>query len=230
MTKILDASNISWGFLDKEGSICCGRPLLLAGQLESARALIDKNASIINSSGSKILVTSCPICYKAFKEEYKLDIEVLHHSQFILRLIEEKKIFVNKSVQSYVYHDPCELGRNSGIYSEPRKIINHSAHLINSALEKEKSLCCGGSIGNILLTSAQKMQIASEVFHEIDSEKADALITGCPLCKRTFSSVTEKPVLDIAQLVASNLIKTLGAETKGISKKKTDIEVYSRTL
>jgi Fe-S oxidoreductase len=227
MSTILDASGIVWSFLDKDGTICCGRPLLLTGQLESAKLLIEKNKSIILSSGSKTLVTSCPICYKAFKEEYDLNIEVLHHSQLILRLIEEKKININKSDQTVMYHDPCELGRGSSVFEEPRKIINYSARLINSDYEKEKGLCCGGSIGNTMLSGSQRKQIAGDAITKMSLEKADALITGCPLCKKTFSSVTEKPVIDIAQLTASNLISPKTSATKELSGKKVKIEAYS---
>jgi Fe-S oxidoreductase len=207
MSEIFDISGVSWEFFDKDGTICCGRPLLLAGHLESARVLIEKNTILIKASAAKTLVTSCPICYKAFKEEYNLDIEVLHHSQYLLRLIEEKKISLKRSLQTVAYHDPCELGRNSGIYAEPRQVINHSAQILITDYENEKGLCCGGSLGNIPITSSQKKQIASEAIYKMNLEKADALITGCPLCKKTFAEVSEKPVMDIAQLVASNLIK-----------------------
>jgi len=229
MTEILDMSGISWEFLDKDGTICCGRPLLLAGQLESARVLIDKNTASIKASGSKTLVTSCPICYKAFKEEYNLDIEIMHHSQFLLRLIEEKKISLKKSNRTVVYHDPCELGRNSGIFTEPRQVINYSAHLLKTDYENEKGLCCGGSLGNIPITNFQRKKIASEAIEKMGISKAEALITGCPLCKKTFAEVSDKPVMDISQLVACNLIKPKIEETKKATKKVMEDGAYSRS-
>ncbi len=156
MAKILDCSGINWNFFDESGTICCGRPLRLSGQLESARTLVNLNTAAINSSGAKTLVTSCPICYKAFREEYKLNVEVLHHSQFILKLLEGRKIEVRKSSLKAIYHDPCELGRNSGVYIEPRRIINEVAELIDNKYSFEKSLCCGGSLGNNYLTASEK--------------------------------------------------------------------------
>ena len=83
MVKILDASGVKYNFIDEQGGVCCGRPLMLAGQDKEARELINYNSQMIWKSGAHTLVTSCPICYKVFKESYYLDVEVLHHTQFI---------------------------------------------------------------------------------------------------------------------------------------------------
>ena len=205
METLLNVSGLSWQALDKDGTVCCGRPLILAGLFDAAKTLIAKNSMNIKSSGAKTLVTSCPICYKAFKEEYDLDIEVLHHSQFLKRLIENGKIQVSKSDQKVVYHDPCELGRGSGVCVEPRIVIGHIANIQKVEHEKEKSLCCGGSIGNIRLTEKDRKKIAQDALQSYGLQNADMLVTSCPLCNKTFKSVSDKPVMDIAQLVISNL-------------------------
>jgi Fe-S oxidoreductase len=207
MAKIFDSSGINWKFLDEAGTICCGRPLLLSGQLKSAQTLIDLNTNAINSSDAKTLVTSCPICYKAFREEYKLNVEVLHHSQFIFKLLEDKKIEVRKSSIKAIYHDPCELGRNSGVYEEPRKVIDKIADLSENNFSLEKSLCCGGSLGNNFLSASEKKKLAQNALNKLGIENADLLVTSCPLCKKTFDNATEKIVVDIAQLVSQNLIE-----------------------
>ena len=41
MIKILDASGVNYNFIDEEGGVCCGRPLMLAGQDKEARELIN---------------------------------------------------------------------------------------------------------------------------------------------------------------------------------------------
>jgi Fe-S oxidoreductase len=206
MTKILNNAGVSWEFLDKNGSICCGRPLMLAGQMDAANELEKKNKKMILSSGATILVTSCPICYKVFKDNYDLGITVLHHSQYIQHLIENEQISVSKIDKDVIYHDPCELGRNSGIYLEPRKTIDHIANIMFNEHSYENSLCCGNSLGNNILSSNQKNEIASKALTKMGIDNADMLVTSCPLCKKSFERVTEKPVKDIAQLVAENLV------------------------
>lgn len=69
MVKIFEQANENYTFMDVNGSICCGRPMMLTGKANEANALIEKNTEIIKRSGAKRLVLSCPICYKVFKEE-----------------------------------------------------------------------------------------------------------------------------------------------------------------
>lgn len=228
MTDILNRSGVSWDFLDRDGTICCGRPLLLTGQLESARALMDKNTAVINNSGAKILITSCPICLKAFREEYNLDIEVLHHSQYLIRLIESEKIRIRKSSALASYHDPCELGRGLGIYIEPRLVINYATELIQSSYSKEKSLCCGGSLGNVFLDEGTKRRITADALKSIYPDETELLITACPLCLKTFNRATDKPVLDIAHLIANQIIEPTIEEPKISARKPLEAPVYVR--
>jgi Fe-S oxidoreductase len=206
MVRILDASGINWSFIDENGGACCGRPLMLSGQDKEARELINYNSQIIWKSGAHTLVTSCPICYKVFKESYYLDVEVLHHSQFIKNIIEDgcvKMNFLNKRV---TYHTPCELGRNSGVYDEPKEVIRHVASLELTGYEDKNSLCCGGSLGNIMLSQANKRKIASDVANELTRQNPDYLATACPLCKKTLAPVTRSKVVDISEIVAEAII------------------------
>jgi len=206
MVQILEAANVKYRFLDADGSICCGRPLLMAGMFDAARSLIEKNSQAINASGARILVTSCPICYKMFKEEYKLyGVEVLHHTQYLLRLAEAGSLWLNHSGQSVVYHDPCELGRGSGVYKEPRKLLRRVAKIIPVEQEKEHALCCGGSLGDLQLDFNQRRTIRNAVLEVLTKPSPDMLVTACPLCKKTFQDGSQVKVMDIAELVACQM-------------------------
>ncbi len=108
---------------------------MLAGQDKEARELINYNSQIIWKSGAHTLVTSCPICYKVFKESYYLDVEVLHHTQFIKNLIDEGSVKMNFLNKRVTYHTPCELGRGSGVYDEPKEVLRHVASLEQQVLK-----------------------------------------------------------------------------------------------
>jgi Fe-S oxidoreductase len=206
MIKILDASGVKYNFMDEQGGVCCGRPLMLAGQDKEARELINFNSQMIWKSGAHTLVTSCPICYKVFKESYYLDVEVLHHTQFIKRLIDEGSVKMNFLHKKVVYHSPCELGRGSGIFDEPKDVLNHVSRLEKCNFEDENSLCCGGSLANMKISSQNKKKIAFDAVNELTKNTPDILATACPLCKKTFSAVTETRVADISEIVAEALI------------------------
>jgi Fe-S oxidoreductase len=206
MVKILEASGLNYSFMDEDGGVCCGRPLMLAGQDREARELINFNSQMIWKSGAQTLVTSCPICYKIFKESYYLDVEVLHHSQFIKNLIDEGAVKLNFLRKRVVYHTPCDLGRGSGVYDEPKAVLRHISRLEKSKFEDNNSLCCGGSLANLKLGSAKRSQIAKNAASELTKGNPDILATSCPLCKKTFSSATATRVADIAEIAAEALI------------------------
>jgi Fe-S oxidoreductase len=188
---------------------------MLAGQDREARELINYNSQLIWKSGAQTLVTSCPICYKVFRESYYLDVEVLHHSQFIKNLIDEDAVKLNFLRKRVVYHAPCDLGRGSGVYNEPKEVLKHISRLEQTRFEDENSLCCGGSLANMKIGAPKRGLIATNAAAELTRTNPDILATSCPLCKKTFSSVTQTKVADISEIVAEALIvppirKTIG--------------------
>jgi len=203
--KILDASGLKFRFMDEDGGVCCGRPLMLAGQDREARELINYNSQMIWKSGAHTLVTSCPICYKVFKESYYLDVEVLHHTQFIRRLIADGSVKMNFLRKKVVYHSPCELGRGSGIYNEPREVLKHVSRLEKTNFEDAESLCCGGSLANMKISSCDRLKISADAAKELTRGNPDILATACPLCKKTFAAATQTRVADISEIVAEAL-------------------------
>lgn len=182
--------------------------MMLAGEVEAAKAMIAKNTELIRRSGAKTLVTSCPICFRIFRQNYNLKgIEILHHSQYIDRLIQDGKITVKYSPVRSVYHDPCDLGRGSGVYDEPRRLINAISILDDARDSRKDSLCCGASLADTVLGERQRRDIAHDAFSRLTEKRPDVLYTACPLCKKTFVGVSEGfPVEDIAQAVARNII------------------------
>ncbi len=206
MIKILNASGVKYKFIDEAGGVCCGRPLMLAGQDREARELINYNSKLILKSGAKTLVTSCPICYKVFRESYYLDIEVLHHTQFIKNMIDEGSIKLKFLRKNVAYHTPCDLGRGSGVYDEPKEVLRYVSRLQKTAVDDENSLCCGGSLGNMKISHQQKHKIAKDAAAALTAGNPDILATSCPLCKKTLAAATETKVADIAEIVAEAIV------------------------
>ncbi len=206
MKKIMEAAGENYEFLDKDGGICCGRPMMLSGKKSEAQAMIDKNTELIKKSGAKKLVLSCPICYKVFKEEYKLEgIEIQHHTQYINELIKNGKLKVSKGDVNYVYHDPCELGRAFGVYDEPREVLENVGNLRKAKSEKELSICCGGSLGSFNLTQQERDEITANSVDDLMYNHPDEIVTACPLCLKTFSKKSPVQVKDISEIVSEKI-------------------------
>lgn len=206
MIKIFDTAGISFNFLDEEGSICCGRPLKLAGMQAAASKLITENTKAILGTKAKILVTSCPICYKIFNTDYNLNgMQVMHHSVYIDTLVKEGKIVLEPAAFRAVYHDPCELGRGSGIYDQPRNVLKQIAEVADVAQDRENSLCCGGSIGDLAMSAVQRNIIRDGALSILCESQPDMLVTACPLCKKTLDTGNGLIVKDIAEIVAERM-------------------------
>ncbi len=205
MKTIFDAAGQKYWHIDEDRSICCGRPLLQQGFNKQAADLIRKNTDLIVESHATALVTSCPICYHSFKDEYKLPIPVYHHTEYIDMLIKSGRLPVSKSEKTYTYHDPCELGRGSKIYKQPRNVLNAIGELKKISQEKENGLCCGMNLGNTVLTLQQQTKLRDAALEVLSEPNPDVVVTACPMCKKAFKHGTDANVKDIAEVVAENL-------------------------
>ncbi len=206
MERIFNAAGEEVWWADREGGVCCGRPLKLAGETDSARRMMQYNTELFRKHGITTLVTSCPICLKVFREDYDLKgIEVLHHSEYMLRLIRTGRLVPERGTRRFTYHDPCELGRGCGIYEPPRAVIGALGELVEPASTRENALCCGSSVANTVISDKQQVAIARQVGAELDATGADTVVTACPLCKKALVRGTALPVADLAEVVAAGL-------------------------
>lgn len=206
--KVFKSAGVNYIFADRDGGICCGRPLMLAGKTNAAYETISANRKMILGSGCRTLVLSCPICYKIFKDEYALEgVEVLHYTQFIKHLVDEGKLKLTAGDERIVYHDPCELGRGCGVYKEPREVLAQAGTLVKATKEGDESICCGGSLGSLTLDTRDRAKITESSVANLLANNPQTIVTACPLCLKTFSeSVPETvKVQDFAETVSRHL-------------------------
>lgn len=207
MESILTKAGVEYELMDPDGGICCGRPMMMAGRLDQARQMIAKNTEIIRKSGASTLLLTCPICYRIFKEHYRLDgIEIIHHTEYIDRLISQGKISVSGDENKYVFHDPCELGRGCGIYEEPRRVLACAGEVVEAAKNRKESICCGGSLGSLTLGFDKRKSMTENALDNLTAASPDVIVTACPLCRSTFYRYADRPVEDIAETVDKKII------------------------
>ncbi len=103
--------------IGRENESCCGGRAYQMGYKEDLLNQAKQNMELFKKSGAEIVVTGCADCYHAFKVLYdkfgmKGDLEVLHTTEYLDRLIKEGRLKPTKKVAvSVTYHDPCHLGR-----------------------------------------------------------------------------------------------------------------------
>lgn len=198
---LLNEAGVSFIHMDEVESICCGRPMMLAGAADSARIMIDRNKENIMAYHGKVLVTTCPICYKIFKSEYNLDIPVMHHSEYLWQLIESGKIVRDKSSLQLAYHDPCDLGRGSNCYEPPRKVLQSIGDLQSLSRQREMSLCCGNNLGSLSLSETERQAITEGTLKVLTLDNPNILVTSCPMCKKTLQRQSPVKVADLAEVL-----------------------------
>ncbi|MBR4844035.1 MAG: (Fe-S)-binding protein [Alistipes sp.] len=208
MEQIFRVAGENVWYADKDGGVCCGRPLMLSGETDAARKMVVYNTDLFRKHEITTLVTSCPICLRVFKESYHLDgIEVLHHSEYIDRLIAEQRLTLGTNTAKYSYHDPCELGRGLGVYDAPRRVIESIGELREPEHNRSNSLCCGGSLANTVIDDAQQQRIAKRMTKELENTGCDEIVTSCPLCNKSIARAATIPTKDIAEVVAERIVQ-----------------------
>lgn len=211
--QILEQAGLTYTNLAGE-EWCCGYPLYGAGLEEEIAELARHNVEQARELEPKYLVATCPSCYHTWSHIYPryitdgLGFEVLHSSELLARLVGEGTIKLNELDWVVTYHDPCDLGRKSGVYDAPRSIIEAIPGMTFREMRnnRENALCCGGG-GDVAMWEAEVTEdIAERRIEQAKATGATALISACQQCKRTLLQAARKTktrmrVLDVTELV-----------------------------
>jgi len=220
--KILTALGVDYIIIGEE--VCCGMPVINAGYEKDARQLAKKNFEIFNKYGVKKIITSCPSCYSMLSKYKELvpgwDIEVEHITITILHKLKKARI-TSIANEEITYHDPCHLGRYSGIYEEPRQILRELGYTIKEMRHtKENSLCCGGGAGLRNNEPNLSKKIAQERIQQARDLGVKKIITPCPLCFSHMKENSDLEVLEFSYVVG----QALGLDVEKTQLEKTALE------
>mgnify|MGYP000247528963 CR=1 FL=1 len=223
MTKILKAAGINFGILGKEEK-CCGDQARRLGNEYLFQTLAEENIKTFRKYNIKRILVTCPHGYHTFKNEYPLlvkllnlgdwDIEVIHHTEFIVDLIKKGKLDFKKEIDdSITYHDPCYLGRHNSIFTHPRFIIKIlSRKFIEMKNRGLHSFCCGAGGGLMWTEEKLGKRINHIRTEEAIETNAKFISTACPFCLTMLedglkdkNKEEEYKVKDIAEIVAECL-------------------------
>ncbi len=212
---ILETLGVDYGCLGKDEK-CCGSVMLRMGDPEFQR-LARENIQMFNELGIETLISSCAGCFKTIKEDYpkvaKMNFEVLHTVEFLRRLYENKKLIFKNPVEKRVtYHDPCHLGRASGVFDDPRFIMEKipGLELIEMSRNREYSRCCGAGGGLKSGYPDIQNKMAQRRVKEAEATGAEELVSACPFCFQGLQvgiNALESPLVmrDISFLVEASL-------------------------
>ena len=179
---ILDKLGVDFTTVDE---VCCGSVMQRIGwPIEDIKKYFQKNVDAIKSLGVKTLVLSCAGCYRMFKEEYPKFVDVPFKVQHMTEFLAEQELKLKSMDGIVTYHDPCHLGRHSGVYDAPRKVIGKIPGITFKEMEFNRNLahCCGGGGGVRSAYPEESKRIASTRVDEAVATGAKTIITTCPFC------------------------------------------------
>ncbi len=148
------------------------------------------NIEVMNGYVVKKIVTCDPHDFNTLKNEYPDfggNYEVLHHTQFLQKMIDEGKIKIDSGIfkdKKITFHDPCYLGRGNGEYDAPRDVLKAIPSVkVEMERHKSRALCCGAG-GGQMFKEAEKgyKEIFIERTEEAIATGADIICTACPFC------------------------------------------------
>lgn len=171
VAKILNAAGVDWAVLGDEETCHCewarrgGNEFLFQ---ESVNPIVE----LLNGYEFDVIITHCPHCFNTMKNEFPDfggHYTVVHHSQYIAKLINEGRVKpdyavngtadeMGAAVRKITYHDSCYLGRYNDVYDGPREMLSAvpNVQLIEMARSKDRGLCCGGGGAQVWMETHQE--------------------------------------------------------------------------
>jgi Fe-S oxidoreductase/nitrate reductase gamma subunit len=215
--RVLQAANVRFAILGQEEK-CNGDPARRMGNEYLYQMLARDNIETLDRYGVETIVTNCPHCFHQIGNEYPQlggNYEVIHHSTYIEKLLEEDRLPLNGEGRqlTVAYHDSCYLGRYNGVYDAPRETLKRALPmmtLVEPPRTRSKGLCCGAGGGRMWMEEDVGKRINAERTEELLATGADVLAVACPFCMTMIGDGvngqdSSVPVYDISEVVAQQL-------------------------
>lgn len=219
--KLLKAAGVSFGVLGSEET-CTGDPARRLGHEYLYQVLAQQTIQNLQGHGVRNVITNCPHCFNTMKNEYPDfggHFEVVHHTQFLAKLLREGKLRPRKGLgEKITYHDSCYLGRLNGVYEEPRKVLAAlpNVEIVEMERSRSRSYCCGAGGGNMWLEEKGARRVNEVRAEEAVQTGATIVASNCPFCIQMFESALptvdrreqgRMRAFDIAELLEVSVIE-----------------------
>jgi Fe-S oxidoreductase len=209
--RILNATGVNYAVLGQQEQ-CTGDSARRSGNEFLFNELALANVELLDHIAPKRIVTTCPHCLHTLKNEYPAfngNYQVVHHTQFINELMKTGQLKLKSDLMDKItYHDPCYLGRQNNILSEPRHLIKQThPNFVELPRHAHKSFCCGAGGAQMWKEEEEGTErVSSNRLREAQQSGTNILAVGCPFCMIMLDDVrksadTEMQLLDIAEIV-----------------------------
>ena len=194
---------------------CCGSSLRKLGVEAESKEIVEDCFKQFKRAGAKLVVTSCPGCSSALKHhkelEAKYGIRVQHISQFLDEKLDKSALAPIPNIGTVTYHDPCDLGRELGVYDEPRALLRAVAGsaFVEMQRSRNQSACCGSGSGVKSAFPELASAIGSARIEMAKAVGAHTIVTSCPWCvqglRECQGDICKVQVMDLVEVLVKSL-------------------------
>ncbi len=215
MAAILNSAGVRAAILGPSEK-CCGDAARRIGDEGLFQKLSMENINTLNGYDFDFLLTHCPHCFNSLTNDYRPlggSFRVVHHSDLLSDLIRSKRLDLHSARGSFLYHDPCYLGRYNGVYDAPREALkSFCSNVSEFERSQANSFCCGAGGGHMWKTTETGRRMSVARVEQALQTDPDHIASACPYCLLMFEEAIqtlapEKPVMvsDIAEVVQMHL-------------------------
>ncbi len=209
--RFLKKAHIDFTLIDEH---CCCSPIIRTGQISPVKDFMNYNVEKIKETGATKVITSCAGCYRTLKNDFEkfgveYDFKLYHTAELVKQLLDEGKLkFKSNYDKTVTYHDPCHLGRHSGIYEIPREVYKKipGINFVEMKRNREDAYCCGAGGGVKIGYPDWSVEISKERLEEAKETGATVVSSTCPFCRTNLSDANDKfnmgfEVIDLIEIL-----------------------------
>jgi iron-sulfur cluster protein len=197
VVEVLNKAGIEVVFPDKQ--TCCGAPARYSGAYEVAAQNAQDNIEALLAEDVKYVVSACPTCTVALKQEFaatfeslgmtgrledakKLAAKAMDFSTLVKQLVDEGRLSFKEGqdLGKVTYHDSCHLKRTLNASEAPRELLGKAGYEISEMSECD--MCCGMGGSYSLKLPEISAPILARKLVNIKAADAPLAAMDCPGC------------------------------------------------
>jgi Fe-S oxidoreductase len=135
-------------------------------------------------------------------------IHLRHVTEFLAELVAGDLPAMGPVPEVVTYHDPCDLGRKSGVYDAPRELLQRIPELELREMEasRENALCCGGGGDVEVSDPTVSREVAGRRMAQVKATGARYVASACQQCKRTLQEGAKRQKIRVRAVDVSELL------------------------